>query len=339
MSGPLKGLTLLSLVMPLLLTGCADVPIKTPRLVFDEEPAEVPRKLIPVWTDTILHTTGQNPTRGFGGRLMFYGSDETKAIQVDGTLVVYAWDDTDAKSMQSPDRKYVFPADKLSSHYSSSKVGDSYSFWIPWDSVGQPMQKVMLICRFVARAGGEITSTPAHVVLQGPMTKPAAESTKPDSIPNPIQLTGHEKPADTKTVQPGHSPGSESIESTTILLPPGFLERNANGNEQTFSDVATGQDVDNPYTAINGSPWTAESVEPGRSREAGSRSIPRRVRTTSVAQRLADRARSQPRRSEWRYDSSPSRGSVSQAGHAGVANSQSSGLESAQSAGLPANQR
>lgn len=304
MNSPLKMLPRLLVIIPSIFTGCADVALHTPRLVFDEPPAEVPGKLIPVWTDTILHTDGEKPTRGFGGRLMFYGSDETTAIEVDGSLIVYAWDDTESKLLQAPDRKYVFSAEKLSSHCSESKVGDSYSFWIPWDSVGQPMQKVMLICRFIARGGGEITSTPAHVVLQGPMAPPSVESSDRSSNGSGIQLTSHEMPAEQDTIKDEPASETETIESTTIHLPPGFLERNASGTMNESSDDSTSGTVQNPLTATNGSAWRAETVEPGQSREAGSRFLPRRARTKPVAQRLADRARSQPRRSEWRSDSS-----------------------------------
>lgn len=317
MSSPSRIIAVLFALSPLLLAGCAEVPLQTPRLVFDQEPVEVPRKVIPVWTDTILHTNGKKPTRGFGGRLMFYGSDENKAIEVDGSVIVYAWDDTDSKSLQSPDRKYVFPAEKLSTHYSQSKVGDSYSFWIPWDSVGEPMQKVMLICRFVSKGGGEITSTPAHVVLQGPMAAPMGESMAESPFSNSrdtgIQLMSHEssnqRPRSPNAIRQDQSSTDETIESTTINLPPGFLERNSSGTVDDGAAGAATETTSNPLIPLSGSVWSAETLEPGQRRESDSRSIPRRARKTPVAQRLADRARSQPRRSESQFDPSRSRGS------------------------------
>jgi hypothetical protein len=121
-----------------------------------------------VWSDTVLHQPGEPATRGFGGRIMFYGEDKHKAIRVDGTLVVYAWDDSKGSMERTPDRKYVFPAEKLQTHYSQSRLGHSYSFWVPWDAAGGPLQHLTLISRFVSNDGTELTAAPAHVVLQGP---------------------------------------------------------------------------------------------------------------------------------------------------------------------------
>ena len=40
--------------------------------------------------------------RGFGGRVIFYGEAKDLPIEVDGSLIVYAWDDT-----QSADREAI----------------------------------------------------------------------------------------------------------------------------------------------------------------------------------------------------------------------------------------
>lgn len=127
-----------------------------------------PRQIVPVWSDTVLHQPGEPATRGFGGRIMFYGEDKHKAIRVDGTLIVYAWDDSKGSMQRTPDRKYVFPSDEFQTHYSQSRLGHSYSFWVPWDAAGGPLQHLTLISRFVSNDGTEITAAPAHVVLQGP---------------------------------------------------------------------------------------------------------------------------------------------------------------------------
>ena len=129
---------------------------------------ETPRQVVPVWSDTVLHQSGVAATRGFGGRLMFYGQDKNKPIKVEGSLVVYAWDDSKGSMERTPDRKYVFPAETLQSHYSASTLGHSYSFWVPWDAAGGPLQHSTLISRFLSNDGTELTGAPAHVVLEGP---------------------------------------------------------------------------------------------------------------------------------------------------------------------------
>lgn len=148
--------------------GCTMM--NTSALSFSKKEPEflTPRQIVPVWSDTVLHQPREPATRGFGGRIMFYGEDKHKAIRVDGTLVVYAWDDSKGSMERTPDRKYVFPADKLQTHYSQSRLGHSYSFWVPWDAAGGPLQHLTLISRFVSNDGTELTAAPAHVVLQGP---------------------------------------------------------------------------------------------------------------------------------------------------------------------------
>ena len=59
------------------------------------------------WSDTILTQTGHPPIRGFGGRLMFYEGKSEEPIKVDGTLVVYAFDETNRDAEQRPARPQV----------------------------------------------------------------------------------------------------------------------------------------------------------------------------------------------------------------------------------------
>ena len=66
-----------------------------------------PDKIIALWSDTVLTQTGQPPIRGFGGRLMFYEGKKEEPIKVEGTLVVYAFDETDRDAEQHPARPQV----------------------------------------------------------------------------------------------------------------------------------------------------------------------------------------------------------------------------------------
>lgn len=129
---------------------------------------KTPTKIVAVWTDAVLHQAGKPATRGFGGRLMFYGPEDNTPLKVEGTLVVYAFDEegrlpTDVK----PDRKYVFPPDQFARHYSKSKLGHSYSVWIPWDEVGGPRKEISLIARFIPKNGSAIISAPSRQILPG----------------------------------------------------------------------------------------------------------------------------------------------------------------------------
>lgn len=151
------------------MVGCSSLelePLGLP-LVSDEKPKELPSRMIPVWADTVLHRGGK-AVRGFGGRVIFYGVKHDSPIEVDGSLIVYAWNDTGGARSETPDRKYAFRADALPKHYSTSKIGHSYSFWLPWDEANGETQHVTLVTRFISAAGGEVTSSAAHVVLPGP---------------------------------------------------------------------------------------------------------------------------------------------------------------------------
>ena len=120
------------------------------------------------WSDTVLTQTGRPPIRGFGGRLMFYEGKKEEPIKVDGTLVVYAFDETDRDANNArPDRKYVFTPQQLPPHYSKSKIGHSYSVWLPWDEVGGMQKEITLIVRFQPKEGPVAISDPCRQLLPG----------------------------------------------------------------------------------------------------------------------------------------------------------------------------
>src|SRR5690606_30253096 len=142
------------------LSGCTalDFNLKDFSLSNADEPA-TPSRMIPVWTDTVLTRAGQQGVRGFGCRLVFYEHGQQRPIRVDGSVVVYARDDSgDEPRNRPPDRKYVISADELTSHFSESWVGPSYSLWIPWDAVGGDHLKVSLVTRYIGTNGAELTS-------------------------------------------------------------------------------------------------------------------------------------------------------------------------------------
>jgi hypothetical protein len=128
-----------------------------------------PMKLIAVWQDTVLHHDGAMAVRGFGGRVWFYGADQEKPVEVAGTLEVYAFDETGREATNTvPNRKYVFSAEDVQKHHSSGKLGDSYSFWLPWGDVNEPPVEISLICRFTPDDGsGTIVGEETRHLLPG----------------------------------------------------------------------------------------------------------------------------------------------------------------------------
>ena len=97
----------------------------------DEEP-QAPAKLVAIWTDARIQPPDRPATRGFGGRLTFFVPDRDPPVRVDGSLTVYAYEEQSLDEQETrADRKYVFTPEQFANHYGKTKLGHSYSIWIP----------------------------------------------------------------------------------------------------------------------------------------------------------------------------------------------------------------
>jgi hypothetical protein len=145
----------------------------------DDEPKPgMPTRLVDTWTDTVLHQKGEPSQRGFGGRIHFYDVEGGSPILVDGQLVVYGFDEQNRDPTDNrPTRRFVFPPEQLAQHMSESKIGPSYSVWLPWDAAGGEQKNISLICRFEPREGTLIVGDQSAQRLPGTMvaSKPAPE--------------------------------------------------------------------------------------------------------------------------------------------------------------------
>lgn len=206
------------MLMACLAPGCAQwkLPKSLPLAGNDEDKPQVAQRVTALWSDTVLVEAG---VTGFGGRLMFYGKGEDP-VKVEGELTVFAYDDThDAQNQSLPARKYVFRAEDLEKHYSASTLGHSYSFWIPWASVGGPARQISLIARFKsAKGGGVVMSEMTRHYLPGTQN-PASNSPAPisnawNSSSGPVRRAAHQTVAETS---PPEKP--QRLETTTITLP------------------------------------------------------------------------------------------------------------------------
>lgn len=266
--------------------------------LWNNEDVGTAMQMVPVWSDTVLHQSGEPATRGVGGRVLFYGSERHRSIRTTGSLVVYVWDDSFGTTERSPDRKYVFPAKDLDQHYSSSRLGHSYSFWLPWDAAGGPIAHLTVVTRFVGVEGTELTSSPAHVVLPGPgdgsrfYESLAEQRTLHDAnsdivVKSPRDNWIQQASWSDTDVVPGFprngakSNPAQLPESTEIPLPSGFLTRNLSGISK--ADAAEVSKADGPRRSIE--PSGQFSVSSAEVRDAEVVSIPNsypRVRETEV---------------------------------------------------------
>ena len=166
---PIWKLILLSVVV-MTVSGCAklDVAESFSWPFGSEDEPEIPDKTVAIWSDTVLYRSNQPATRGFGGRLMFYNEEQEEPIKVDGTLVVYAFDEEGRNPDNvKPDRKFVFTPEQFAKHYSKSDIGHSYSIWLPWDEVGGLQKEVSLIARFMPQRGGLVIGKQSRYLLPG----------------------------------------------------------------------------------------------------------------------------------------------------------------------------
>lgn len=218
-------------------SGCQiapkDKPVKWPWKKDESKP--LPDRILPVWTDSVLHQPNQPGVRGFGGRMYFYAKDDTDPIEIDGSLAVYVFDADDVSvDSQKPLRKFVFTADQFKEHMSKTSIGPSYSIWLPWGEIGGPPRRLSLIARFEGREGGTTISDPTIKLLPGVPEKEQSEEQIAGSkvgSRSPFRLSGHQNKAASKKVDEVEEESTEDPKSDikTIDLPPNF-QRHLRGN-------------------------------------------------------------------------------------------------------------
>jgi hypothetical protein len=200
----------------------------------EEKPGK-PTKIVPLWNDTVLTQTGRPQTRGFGGRIMFYEGQKEEPIKVEGTLVIYAFDETDRDANNSkPDRKYVFTPAQLPQHYSKTKVGHSYSVWLPWDEVGGLQKEITLIVRMQSKEGDVAVSDasrqllPGRIVAPPPARSPVANvGMLPATGNDGAQPVAYQAPVDAGTGVITAAWQQRHMTTTTIPLPSTSVIRTA----------------------------------------------------------------------------------------------------------------
>ncbi len=226
---PLQPTWLLGASLLACLGGCQLAPRDKASWAWQKNTAKVvPDRILPVWTDSVLHQPGQPGVRGFGGRVYFYGKENTDPIEVDGSFAVYVFDaEIDAPTDQKPLRKFVFTADQFQTHMSKTSMGPSYSVWIPWGEVGGAPRKLSLIARFEGREGGTTISDPTIKMLPGiPANKESHPTDKGSEAgtASPISLAAHSESAHSEAAQKKGSDETKSKDSNvgSIDLPPAF---------------------------------------------------------------------------------------------------------------------
>lgn len=311
---PLSLLPLLALVA----SGCSSFDLSEGLKWPDSDgKPQIPSRVVDVWTDDILHQSGQPSKRGFGGRLMFYNHEDEKPIKVEGTLTVYLFDDRCEDPLrEDPIHKYIFPAETLEKHHSQSELGHSYSFWLPVDNVGGVEKKLTIIARFEPKIGGKVMANPSTHVLPG---RPADdqpisplvqrfEARQYKKKPNgEIQQVAYIEPVDGI---PGSDPTqTDGITTTTINLPPGFTRQILNAPAQSafgapmaLPGVSPAESMPANQTPFSPGPMDAPSAaspSPATLPPVDSPLSRFPVRRAALGRPVASHARTQPLHARW----------------------------------------
>lgn len=262
-------------VLATTLSGCAGLskqsgagrrPIKT--MMGEQEPQfQTPSSMVAIWKPSTYEKPGTKSLRGFGGRFYFHDA-KNEPIKVDGTLTIYGYDDASENSSGKADRKFVFKSDTFAQHHSDSGIGDSYSFWVPWDEVGGVQRTITLIPVFKS-ANGEIPqSQPAtlrlpgkkrEVVasaqesLYGPGTQVISASGVVSQQPMVRQAVALTDDSASSSERPSRSENaSENGKTTTFRLPPNLAARIANADLNSSSKRVSKATGDFNHGRING---------------------------------------------------------------------------------------
>lgn len=171
----------LALILLTVASGCSrfDLRKRIPWGAGGDGHLETPKKLIAIWTETIAHTPGKSPQRGFGGRLFFYAADDKDPIKIKGQLEIYGFDEANRSQADTkPDKKIIYPPEVFARQFSDgSPMGPSYSVWVPWDEVGEPEKEISLIARFTPKNGTLVLSEMTTHILHG--TAPPKQELSP----------------------------------------------------------------------------------------------------------------------------------------------------------------
>lgn len=307
--------------------GCAKWNLDESLAILESEPKpQTPDRVLAVWTDTTLNQPGKSAVRGFGGRIMFFASgNEDKAVPVEGSVIVYAFDDQRPDPQQTtPEKKFMFPAKNLAIHQSDSSLGPSYSFWLPWDNAGGPQRRLSLLTRFEDASGKIVLSKAANVTLPGivPADSPrnAEYGTGGSSLGHPfvpplaVQQTGYQErfPDPFQAAESGRI--TQPLSTSTIDVTPGQAQRLLVGQGLSRSDkpsVPTSPwgplTVDRQTIAAGSTASPATSPAPQAEAAAyrqvapatGSARGQSPVRTSTATRPASAPVRRQPHHAEW----------------------------------------
>jgi hypothetical protein len=184
-----------------------------------------PNKVVAIWTNAVHNQSGYKPTRGLGGRLYFYDAHH-KPVQVNGSLTVFVYDDTDPAKRESQEstRKLTFNPEQVATLYTPSDFGPSYSVWVPWDEVGGERRHLSVIPVFTDQQGQMLAGDQAQHVLPGVIPDEIAIA-KEDSVSTADYVAQQKSSNGIQQASAAADVKQVTVKSSTIKLPASMQER------------------------------------------------------------------------------------------------------------------
>lgn len=253
----------------------------------EPEPPETPSRLVCSWTQAVHHQGGEQPKRGFGGRIVFFKRDSDLPVRVDGQLVVYAFDESSGEAHEThPTKRFIFPPEQFVRHESETKLGPAYSVWLPWDAVGGPQKNITLITRFEPKDGARIVGEPTKSLLPGTVVEPTETMLAEQTPAGKIQLASFTQ----KDESIGNEVGNQvdnRLHTSTFQMPKTLGEKLARASRQQRLKLETAEPPENSArkaTATNQASVTVKEPTAAARRSLRSEPLRDSLRATLPAQ-------------------------------------------------------
>lgn len=126
-------------------------------------------QVIPVWQEA--EGAGLNAasvSKGFGGHIYFITHSRGLPSEVKGSVRIYVFDDLGTPEEQAkPIHQFDFPAESWKGHLAMSKLGPSYSIFIPYTRPGGRAANCALRIRYTPEKGAPVFSQMVSLAMSG----------------------------------------------------------------------------------------------------------------------------------------------------------------------------
>jgi len=158
-------------------TGCSGRnALDVGKLVTPERPAQPGpvSRIVPVWKPAQGRDMNGSPARGVAGQIFFFTPGNDSPIPVDGTVVIYVFDNQGTPEEQKkPIHRFRFEPDAWNMHRHKGRFGTTYHVFIPYTRKVVHQVEASFNVRFFPRKSSRrpVSSEMVAVTLPGPLRK------------------------------------------------------------------------------------------------------------------------------------------------------------------------